>query len=79
MNAVVETLPNCLATLRVEVGPERVTETRASLVNEFLKEARIPGFRPGKAPRAVVEKRFQKQISEDLESRILNFTMKKAN
>ena len=78
MNAVVETLPNCLATLRVEVGPERVTETRASLVNEFLKEARIPGFRPGKAPRAVVEKRFQKQISEDLESRILNAGLQEA-
>ncbi len=72
MNAVVETLPNCLATLRVEVGPDRVSQTRETLVHEFLKDARIPGFRPGKAPRAVVEKRFQKQISEDLESRILN-------
>jgi trigger factor len=63
MNAVVETLPNCLATLRVELGADRVTQTRESLVKEFLKEARIPGFRPGKAPRAVVEKRFEKQIS----------------
>jgi len=72
MKAVVETLPNCLATLHVEVGPDVVGKTRESLVQEFLKEARIPGFRPGKAPRAVVEKRFQKQIVEDLESRVLN-------
>jgi len=78
MNAVVETLPNCLATLRVELGADRVTQTRESLVKEFLKEARIPGFRPGKAPRAVVEKRFEKQISEDLESKILNTSLQEA-
>ncbi len=72
MKAVVETLPNCLATLHVEIGPDVVGKTRESLVQEFLKDARIPGFRPGKAPRAVVEKRFQKQIVEDLESRVLN-------
>ncbi len=78
MNAVVETLPNCLATLHIEVGSERVSQTRELLVNEFLKEARIPGFRPGKVPRAVVEKRFQKQISEDLESRMLNSSLEEA-
>lgn len=78
MNAVVEPLPNCLATLRVEVGPDRVKATRETLVHELLKDARIPGFRPGKAPRAVVEKRFQKQLSEDLESRVLNEGLQQA-
>ena len=78
MNAVVEPLPNCLATLRVEVGPDRVKSTRETLVHELLKDARIPGFRPGKAPRAVVEKRFQKQLSEDLESRVLNEGLQEA-
>lgn len=72
MNAVVESLPNCLAVLRVEIAPEKVGQARESILNEFLRDARIPGFRAGKAPRAVVEKRFQKQISEDLESRVLN-------
>jgi len=31
--------------------------------------ARLPGFRPGKVPRSVIEKRFQKEIIEDLSRR----------
>ena len=56
MNVVVESLPNCLATLRVEVDPERVSATRERVTREFGSAVRIPGYRPGKAPRAVVEK-----------------------
>ncbi|NBQ88748.1 MAG: trigger factor family protein [Betaproteobacteria bacterium] len=34
----------------MEIGPEKVGQARESILNEFLKDARIPGFRPGKAP-----------------------------
>lgn len=72
MNASVETLPNCLATLRVEVGPEKVSVTREELVRQFVKDAKLPGFRAGKVPRGMVEKRFEKEISEELESRMVS-------
>jgi len=78
MNASVESLPNCLATLRVEVGPERVIQTREELVKQFSKDAKLPGFRPGKVPRAMVEKRFSKEISEELESRMVSNTLEEA-
>ncbi len=78
MNASVESLPNCLATLRVEVGPERVAKTREELVNQFTKDAKMQGFRPGKVPRIMVEKRFQKEISEELESRMVSNTLEEA-
>ena len=42
MNVVVEPLPNCLATLRVEVDPEKVSETRDAVAREFGQFARIP-------------------------------------
>jgi trigger factor len=71
MNVVVEQLPNCLATLKVEVEPEKVSSARKELVEEFGKAARIPGFRPGKAPRAAIEKRFKKQIQEELEKKLV--------
>lgn len=32
---------------------------------------RVPGFRPGRAPHSVVERRFQKEITEDLSARIV--------
>ena len=60
MNVVVEALPNCLASIRVEVGPEVVSKTREQIVAKITKEAKIPGFRAGKVPRSMVEKRFQK-------------------
>ena len=71
MNVVVETLPNCLATLRVEVEPEKVSQTRETVAREFGQFARIPGYRHGKAPRAVIEKKFSKQIREELEKKLL--------
>jgi trigger factor len=78
MNVSVETLPNCLATLRVEVGSDHISPAREHLIRDFMKDARIPGFRPGKTPRALVEKRFQKQIHEELESKVLNDALSQA-
>jgi len=72
MNASVETLPNCLATIRVEVGSDRISPTREKLIRDYMKDARVPGFRPGKMPKAMVEKRFHKQIQEELESKVLD-------
>jgi trigger factor len=60
------------------VGPERVAKTREELVNKFTKDAKMQGFRPGKVPRIMVEKRFQKEISEELESRMVSNTLEEA-
>jgi trigger factor len=78
MNATVETLPNCLATLRVEVGPEALLQAREKVVSGYLNQARIPGFRPGKTPRALVEKRFTKDIAEQTESDLISESLKQA-
>ena len=71
MNVVVESLPNCLATLRVELEPQRVQKAREELILEFGRSVRVEGFRQGKVPRSLVEKRFQKQIREELEGKLL--------
>jgi trigger factor len=72
MNVQVEALPNCLATLRVELPPEAVTAARDGIVGDYTTHAKLPGYRPGKAPRAVVERRFQKEIQEELERKLLS-------
>lgn len=78
MNVVVEQLPNCLATLKVEVEPEKVSATRKQVVNEFGQYAKIPGFRPGKAPRSTIEKRFKKEIREELERKLVQESAREA-
>jgi trigger factor len=72
MNIVVEKQPKCVATLRVEIPADKVQGQREEIVKGYASKARVPGFRPGKAPRAVVEKRFQKEIAEELNGALIN-------
>jgi trigger factor len=72
MNIVVEKQPKCVATLRVEIPAEKVQGQRNQIVTKYLSKARVPGFRPGKAPRAIIEKRFDKEISEELNDLLFN-------
>ena len=72
MNVQVEELPNCITSLRVEVPAEKVAETRAKIVKEFAGQAKLPGYRPGKAPQQIIERKFQKQIQDELQERLLN-------
>ena len=71
MNIIVEKQPNCLATLRVEVPSDTVSTVRAKIVTGYASQAKIAGFRPGKAPKSVIEKKFQGAIGEELEDRLV--------
>ncbi|MCU0751682.1 MAG: trigger factor [Akkermansiaceae bacterium] len=72
MNIVVEKQPKCVATLRVEIPAEKVRGERDQIVRNYAAKARIPGYRPGKAPLPIVEKRFAKDISEELHDSLVN-------
>ncbi|HYR59109.1 MAG TPA: trigger factor family protein, partial [Chthoniobacteraceae bacterium] len=78
MNVAVEKLPNCLATLRVELEPERVSKKYDSLASEYAKYAKPPGYRQGKAPRSVIEKKFKKEIREELERQLVGDAVREA-
>lgn len=72
MNIVVEKQPKCTATLRVEIPSDKVSGKREQIVRGYASQARLPGFRPGKAPRAIVEKRFEREITEELNGALIN-------
>jgi trigger factor len=50
--------------LRVTVPVDRVREAETKALKYYAKRARLPGFRPGKAPDAVVRKRFGDAIRQ---------------
>jgi trigger factor len=50
--------------LRVTVPVDRVREAEAKALKYYARRARLPGFRPGKAPEAVVRKRFGDAIRQ---------------
>ena len=57
--------------LRVTVPVDRVREAEAKAVKYYAKRARLPGFRPGKAPEAVVRKRFNDAIRQTVLEEVL--------
>ena len=54
--------------INVEADWSELSDDYDRTVAEYAK-ARIPGFRPGKVPRKIIENRFQKEILDDLSQR----------
>lgn len=52
------------ALLAVSVPPAQVEEAEAKAARSFARRARLPGFRPGKAPLHVVRKQYREAIRE---------------
>ena len=65
MNITVEDIAPCKKRLKIEVPANRVQQAYDKVTDDFQKEARIPGFRPGHAPRNVVAKKYQKDIQSE--------------
>jgi len=53
-------------TVRVEIPPDVVDAEIDRLARDYSRKARIPGFRPGKAPARVIKQRFKDQILHDV-------------
>ncbi|MGD0743181.1 MAG: trigger factor [Acidimicrobiales bacterium] len=58
MRTSVEALENNRFKLTVEVDDEEVARAEAETLGRFAREARIPGFRPGRVPRRLLEARL---------------------
>jgi trigger factor len=66
MKIEVEKEPPGMATLRIELPPEDVRKEWDAIASNYSRYARIPGYRAGKAPRQVIEKKFRKEIQDEL-------------
>ena len=56
MNVTVTPAPRSSISVRVELPPEKLDSAIAEAVRHLSQRTKIHGFRPGKAPRAVVER-----------------------
>jgi len=72
MKVEVETQPHSVATLRIELPPEDVRKEWDAIASNYARYARIPGYRAGKAPRPVIEKKFRKEIQEELTKKLVS-------
>ncbi len=56
MPVTTERLPGSLIALKFEIDDERLEASMGKAVRRVANQIKIPGFRPGKAPREVVER-----------------------
>ena len=78
MNITVQKLPNCMASLSVTIPAEKHAAARNAIFANYSKNAAIPGFRKGKVPRTVIEKRFGAEIEKEVTDKVVNESLREA-
>jgi trigger factor len=54
----------CKHSLEITIPVEAVDETAAKVTGDYQKRAKLPGFRPGKAPASLIRKHFEGDIRQ---------------
>jgi len=75
MKVEVEDLSSVEKKVMVEIPAERVKDEFALAYQEVQKQARIKGFRPGKAPMRLVEQQFKDYVREKVLRKLLEDTI----
>jgi trigger factor len=71
VNVTVETLAPCKKLVRFELDAAAVDAAFEAVTTEFLRHAKMPGFRPGKAPKDMVARQYAKEIEEEAKRKLL--------
>jgi len=71
LNVTVENVTACRKKLTIEVPVDEVAREWKGVLTEFQKFAQIPGFRVGRAPIPILERKFQKEIGEEVQRKLI--------
>jgi trigger factor len=58
--------PDCTRELVLDIPADEVSKAYASVVRNYKKYAKIPGFRAGKVPETVIKRRYSAEIRKDV-------------
>lgn len=61
----------CKKHLKVTIPVEDIKSQFGDSLKEMRKEAQVPGFRPGRAPVGLVQKRFKKEVAGQVKSNLV--------
>jgi trigger factor len=68
----------CRRELDLEIPAEEVTRATEKVAKDFAKIARVPGFRPGKAPISLIKRRFADDIKGEVVQKLVPEHVEKA-
>src|SRR5438270_6298172 len=78
MKVQVEKKHESMSNLKIELPADEDSNEWDVIANSFARFAKIPGYRPGKAPRAVIVKRFRKEIQDEVTKKLVSKSYREA-
>lgn len=78
MKVTKEQKETCIVDLHIELPPERFHEEWKDVGTEYRRQANLPGFRKGKAPIAIVEKKYFHDIEQEVTRKLLDAAVREA-
>ena len=78
MNTATTEISETRRRVTVSILSNQISKEENSLVKEFAKSVKIPGFRQGKVPSNLIKKRFTKELGYELHRKLITATYQKA-
>ncbi len=79
MKVEIKEIGPCKKLLKVEIPKEKIDDEWQEQLKELCKMADLPGFRKGKAPRSLVERKFGDRLMEDEKQKLVSSTYEEAD
>jgi trigger factor len=70
-NVEIRDVGPCKKHIKVTVERKDIDDRFGEKISELVSDANVSGFRPGKAPRRIVERRFHKEVADQVKSEVL--------
>ena len=71
MNVTINDINETRKDVVVTISGDEVTQEESRILKSFIKQAKVPGFRPGKAPEARVRQLYSQQLNEELKNALM--------
>lgn len=71
LSVKVENVGPCRKHVEITVPQEDIQRLRADSLDEFADKAEVPGFRVGRVPRSLLEKRFKNELADEVKQKVL--------
>src|SRR5436305_14658638 len=78
MPAQISEIGPCKKLVKVSVPQDRVKQQLEKNYHELTHTIALPGFRKGRVPRALLEKRFGKHVEQELRNTLIQETLGEA-
>ena len=79
MNTNIENISDTRKKIAVSFDAAQVASETQKVTDEFVRNAKVSGFRPGKAPKPMVEKLYSKNIADQLERSLTSKSIEALN